>query len=73
MRVTYDAKADAAYIYFGSDAVSVDQTVPVEMPDELRGTIVTLDWNNGRLVGLEVLDASALLPADLLDSAQKLR
>ena len=33
---------------------------------------VVLDWKDGKIVGLEVLDASALLHADLLAQAERI-
>jgi hypothetical protein len=34
--------------------------------------MVVMDWRDGRIVGLEVLDASKLLHRDLLANAEKL-
>jgi uncharacterized protein YuzE len=39
--------------------------VPVDPPAGLNAFVV-LDWKDGKIVGLEVLDASALLHPDLL-------
>jgi hypothetical protein len=33
--------------------------------------IVVMDWKDGKIVGLEVLDASSLLHADLLGQAKR--
>jgi uncharacterized protein YuzE len=30
-----------------------------------------MDWKDGKLVGIEILSASALLHADLLDEAER--
>jgi len=71
MRVTYDADVDAAYIYFVGEipAGGVARTVPVD-PREIDG-MINLDFDvEGRLVGLEVLDASRFLSPQLLASAR---
>ncbi|WP_300018034.1 DUF2283 domain-containing protein [Pseudonocardia sp.] len=64
MRITWDRSADAAYLHLtaaeltpGRDTVDVDGSV-------------LLDRKDGRLVGIEVLNASALLPPDLLAEAE---
>ena len=54
MKTTYDPEVDAFYLYFGSSAVS--ESI------EVRPGIV-LDFDaEGRLLGVEVLDASKSLP-----------
>jgi uncharacterized protein YuzE len=70
MRVVYDREADAAYLYFlPSEAASeVARTVPLD-PSEIDGEI-NLDFDrNGRLVGVEVQDASRFLDPSLLEEA----
>ena len=72
MRVTYDESVDAAYLYL----------VPIEPgdvkntygcpPDEIGG-MINLDFDSdGRLIGIEVLSASRLLPDVVLKSTQAL-
>ncbi len=57
--VTYDPEANAAYIRFSPE--------PVEESEEVSAGIV-LDYDaDGRIVGMEVLDARAHLSPDLLD------
>lgn len=71
MRVTYDATVDAAYIYLAADipAGGVARTVPVD-PSEIDG-MINLDLDaEGRLVGIEILDASRVLNPQLLASAE---
>lgn len=67
MRITYDPDADAAYLYLSDEipAGGVARTVPVEaLAAEM---MVNLDFDaSNRLVGIEVMDASRVLPADLL-------
>ncbi len=39
-------------------------SVPVDPPDGVQAMVV-LDWRDGKVVGLEILDASKLLHDDL--------
>lgn len=67
LRVTYDDEVDAAYIYFTPDVPpgGVSRTVPVDGGDD--PWMVNLDVDvDGRIIGLEVLDAAKRLPAALL-------
>ena len=67
MRVTYDPDADAAYIQLASEiaAGGVAKTHPCD-PSEVGG-MINLDFDSdGRLIGVEVLDASQLLPPEVL-------
>ncbi len=69
MRVSYDPEADAAYIYLTDDVLMPGRdSVACEAP-EGEQAIVVLDWKDGKIVGLEVLDASARLHPDLLSEA----
>jgi uncharacterized protein YuzE len=71
MRVTYDPEADAAYIYLTEvELMPGRNSVPVDPPEGIQAMVV-LDWKDGKIVGLEVLDAAALLHPDLLASAVK--
>jgi len=66
LRVTYDAEANAAYIYFVQDIESggVAKVVPFDPSD---GVMVNLDLDaDGRILGLEVLAARTLLSPKLL-------
>ncbi len=66
MRITYDAQVDAAYIYLTEDALDPGRdSIPLEVPDGIAAMVV-MDWKDGKIVGLEVLDATALLHPDLL-------
>jgi uncharacterized protein YuzE len=66
MRVTYDAEADSAYIYLGELAADVAATVP-GWPDS-EAFMINLDFDAaGRLLGLEIIDASAKLPVGFLE------
>jgi uncharacterized protein YuzE len=71
VKVTYDRKADAAYITFASEigAGEVKRTYACDM-EAVRG-IVNLDFDErGVILALEVLDASRLLPAAVLKQAE---
>ena len=64
MRVTYDADADAAYLYILEDG---DSPVATTVCGEEAAEGINLDFDaEGRLLGIEILDAEARLPANLL-------
>jgi len=69
MRLTYDAEADAAYIYLTDEVLMPGRdSVPCDAPEGDQAMVV-LDWKDGKIVGLEVLDASARLHQGLLAQA----
>jgi uncharacterized protein YuzE len=73
MKIQYDKSADAAYIYLdpAHEQIRVARTVPCD-PSETNAEI-NLDFDeDGRLLGIEVLDASRHLPKDLLDTADRI-
>ena len=72
MRLTYDPAADAAFVYL-VDGIRPGQAPRSLMCDlEIReGAVILLLDNDDHLLGLEVLGASRLLPADLLASAPR--
>ena len=65
MRVTYDKEADAAYIYLKKISPGeVKQTV------ELKENIV-LDFNSERkIIGIEILSASKVVPKGIFKRKQ---
>lgn len=64
MRVSHDEEVDAAYLHLGEPTLRPVKTVPV--PD-IAPSMVNLDFDaDGRLFGIEVLDASKILPSDFL-------
>ena len=70
MRITYDPAADAAYIHLTRDPLTRGRTTTqAPSPPDAEG-FIALDWKDGRLVGIEILDASARLHHDLLDQAE---
>jgi uncharacterized protein YuzE len=64
MRVEYDEEVDAAYIYLAEiEPGGVATTVP-GWPDT-EAFMVNLDFDReGRLLGIEVMDASSKLPTE---------
>jgi uncharacterized protein YuzE len=72
MRVTYDVETDAAYVYLTEEVLPTGRdSVPCDPPEGVHHVFVVMDWRDGRIVGMEVLDASRLLHHDLLDNAEK--
>lgn len=71
MRLTYEDEANAAYLELEDivDGTAVENVV-VERPG--RGDIV-LDFDtDGRLLGVEIVGATALLRTTALDAAERL-
>ena len=70
MRITYDPAADAVYIHLTDDPLTPGRaTTQASTPPGTEG-FVALDWKDGQLVGIEILDASSRLRPDLLDEAE---
>ncbi len=75
MRMSYDPVADAAYLRLaepdqGAGAVSTSTCAPPGDLSEYQAIDpIALDWSDGRLVGIEILFASRLLPQEVLDGA----
>ncbi|GGV33821.1 hypothetical protein GCM10010182_67020 [Actinomadura cremea] len=73
LRITYDQKANAAYIYLTDPKVrqNVAHMYPCD-PVKVDG-MINLDFDENRvLVGIEILAASSKLPQYLLDAAERL-
>ncbi|MBF6209898.1 DUF2283 domain-containing protein [Nocardia puris] len=69
MRVTYDPAADAAYFTIADAIAPGEATRQVVTP--VAGGTVVLDFNSsGTLLGLEVLGAQRLVPAEVLGRAE---
>ncbi|WP_063035807.1 DUF2283 domain-containing protein [Nocardia grenadensis] len=69
MHVTYDPDADAAYIALkqpiGAGEAVRQQNIPIDNAE------VVLDFDvDGRLLGIEIIGAGAVLPAQALETAQ---
>lgn len=70
MRITYDPDANAAYLYLTNEELPPGrQSIQAATPPGIEAFIV-LDWQDGRLVGIEILDARSKLHHDLLDQAE---
>ena len=74
IKITYNKGADAAYIYLKSSADSllgwVSKTYLCD-PKEING-MINLDFDaEGRLWGIEILDASKKLSKDILDFSEQ--
>ena len=70
VKITFDPKVDAAYIYLVDEfpAGGVAMTCPCD-PRQVHGEI-NLDFDSGgRLLGIEILDATKTLSAELLRQA----
>jgi uncharacterized protein YuzE len=71
VRVTLDRKADAAYVYLTEIDPGAATHTHAIAPTEVGGHMINLDFNNEwRLIGIEVIDASKALPAEVLDTAE---
>ena len=68
MKLEYDPKTDAAYLHVDpSESTKATKTYACD-PEEIGGQI-QLDFDaEGRLIGIEVLDASHLLPKAVLEA-----
>lgn len=72
MRVTYDPFANAAFIYLVEiGAGEVAESAPCESETGVGEVIADFD-KDGRLLGIEVLNARAVLPREVLDRAERL-
>jgi len=70
MRITFDSSEDAAYVYLASigkgDSIKTYLCDPLEVDGQIH-----LDFDSsGRLIGIEVLEATRLLHKDLLEMAE---
>ena len=76
LKATYDRQANAAYIYFGDPLQAGAPGAAVKTytcdPITVNG-MINLDFNKeGRVIGIEILDARSRLPSYLLDAAERL-
>jgi uncharacterized protein YuzE len=71
LKVRYDLGGDAAYIYLR--AIEPGGAVHQEIVGGAGKGNVILDFDReGRLIGIEVLDASTLLPAAVISGATRI-
>jgi uncharacterized protein YuzE len=68
IKINYDKNADAAYIYFTEFPVEIIEKTYSCDPHEVSG-MINLDFNAGKLVGIEIMDASKKLPPEVINSA----
>lgn len=71
MKIELDKKTDAAYIYLKEsiDPGGVEKTYPCD-PLQIKG-MINLDFDkDGRLIGIEVMDASKKLPEEIIKNAE---
>ena len=67
--MTYDPEVDAAYISLTDAQLTPGrESVPCEPPEGVHA-MVFMDWKDGKIVGVEVLGASALLHPDVIEAA----
>ncbi|MFD8541751.1 DUF2283 domain-containing protein [Streptomyces rubrogriseus] len=73
LRITYDQKANAAYVYL-TDPQAHPRVAHMYPCDPVRvGGMINLDFDeNGCLIGIEVLAASSKLPQYMLDAAERI-
>jgi uncharacterized protein YuzE len=65
--MTYDREANAAYLHLTDQELpGGHSTTRGETPPGVDAW-TALDWKADRLIGIEILDANAFLPTDLLD------
>jgi uncharacterized protein YuzE len=72
VRITYDPVADAATIYLANkiEQGAAPRSLMCDL-EVLEGAVILLLSDDEQLVGIEVLGASHLLPAQVLDSAER--
>ncbi len=71
MKITYDKSADAAYIYL-EDRIGEAGISKTYMCDPKEVGMINLDFNTeGKLVGIEVMDASKRLSPEVLLKAEQ--
>ncbi|HLF70532.1 MAG TPA: DUF2283 domain-containing protein [Dehalococcoidia bacterium] len=71
MKLEYDKRVDAAYFYLVPPVPGIAKKTYACDPDEVGGQI-QLDFDSeGHLIGIEILDASLILPKEALKGAQE--
>ncbi len=70
MRLTYDPEADAAYLLVADSIAPGEAVRQVQVPDEdsVPGQFILDFGRDGKLLGLEILFASEVLPSSALDA-----
>lgn len=66
MKITHDREADAAYVQLASE-IRAGEVANTYTCDPAEAGMINLDFDEeGRLLGIEVLSASKVLPPELL-------
>jgi uncharacterized protein YuzE len=66
----YDRRANAVYLHLTDQPLPPGHsTTRAQAPPGLDA-FIALDWRGNQLIGIEILDASTVLPADLLNHAE---
>ena len=71
MRISYDPDADTAYIRFGDTTGAAQRSTTQGASPPGVDAFIALDWDGERLIGIEILDASARLPTEVLEQADQ--
>jgi uncharacterized protein YuzE len=67
VKLKYDRDADAAYLQL-AETIEASSVAKTYACDPVAAGMINLDFDDeGRLLGIEVLDASKRLPRELLD------
>lgn len=68
--ITYDSRADAAYIYLVPNVALGEASHQVMVEDVPGDSEIVLDFNDeGRMLGIEIIGARSCLVEDILRSA----
>jgi uncharacterized protein YuzE len=69
MRITFDKNANAVEIQLTKDRDYSNFVYPCD-PREIGG-MINLDFNKeGKLIGIEIMDATKFVPKEILDNAE---
>jgi uncharacterized protein YuzE len=72
LHVTLDGEGDSAYVYLAERINAGEAVEQVVLDDDRVDGMVVLDLDaNGRILGMEVVGASGLLPASLLQTMHR--
>ena len=68
MKITYDKEVDAAYVYLSESIRDGESERTIQLNDN-----IILDFDkNGKLLGVEILDASKILSKEVIVKAQQI-
>ena len=68
MKIEYDKDVDAAYVYLDDTIKDAEVKKTIELNDQ-----IILDFNDkGKLLGVEILDASKVLNKKVISEAQQI-